>query len=484
MRSAVAVIVAVVVVAAIAAIVAVVGFGFPTRTAATLEGTRLDPQNFAQIARGRYLVAASDCADCHDDPVTKAPFAGGRPIETPFGKVLAANITPDRDTAIGAWSDSAFVAALREGKSPHGSPLYPAMPYPYYTKLSESDALAIRAYLNTVPPVRNRVVADQLPFPLNIRQAMLLWNAVYFHPGEFKPDPSQSAEWNRGAYLVEGPGHCGACHTPKNVLGGDDNGRALRGYQLQGWFAPNITGDPVDGVGRWSADDIASYLKTGHTVTTAATGIMAEVVAFTGSKLTDSDLRAIAIYLKSLPGQSQPGPALGASNIEDESWRGDLPRRMLGVPQPGRQGRRLPVSRAGGFRQRALGESDEPHPHRVAGRAQRRDRQGAHGRRHARLRLEARRQEDRRGPHLRPQQLGRGGGAGDGRGRPQAPLLPYEQRRTITKRLRDRPPISGQNSYCVPTDSMPSLLRPSPAPISVPADTRVDGRWRSPSFGF
>ncbi len=314
MRSAVAVIVAVVVVAAIAAIVAVVGFGFPTRTAATLEGTRLDPQNFAQIARGRYLVAASDCADCHDDPVTKAPFAGGRPIETPFGKVLAANITPDRDTAIGAWSDSAFVAALREGKSPHGSPLYPAMPYPYYTKLSESDALAIRAYLNTVPPVRNRVVADQLPFPLNIRQAMLLWNAVYFHPGEFKPDPSQSAEWNRGAYLVEGPGHCGACHTPKNVLGGDDNGRALRGYQLQGWFAPNITGDPVDGVGRWSADDIASYLKTGHTVTTAATGIMAEVVAFTGSKLTDSDLRAIAIYLKSLPGQSQPGPALGASD--------------------------------------------------------------------------------------------------------------------------------------------------------------------------
>ena len=313
MRSTTTATVAIVILATIALIVAVVGFGFPTRVAATLEGTRLDPQNFAQIAHGHYLVAASDCADCHDDPATKTPFAGGRPIETPFGKVLAANITPDRDTGIGAWSDTEFVTALREGKNPHGSLLYPAMPYPYYTKLSESDALAIRAYLNTVPPVRKRVVADQLPFPFNIRQGMLVWNALYFHRGEFKPDLSKSAEWNRGAYLVEGPGHCGACHTPKNVLGGDDDRRALQGDQLQGWFAPNITGDRVSGVGRWSVDDIASYLTTGHNITTAATGIMAEVVTFTGSKLTDGDLTAIATYLKSLPGQSQPGPALGAS---------------------------------------------------------------------------------------------------------------------------------------------------------------------------
>ena len=207
-----------------------------------------------------------------------------------------------------------FIAALRQGKSPHGSPLYPAMPYPYYTKLSGSDALAIRAYLNTVPPVRNRVVSDELPFPFNIRQAMLAWNALYFHPGEFRPDPSKSAAWNRGAYLVQGPGHCGACHTPKTELGGDNDARALQGDQLQGWFAPNITGDPVNGVGGWSVDDIAAYLKTGHNATTAATGIMAEVVTFTGSALSEPDLKAIATYLKSLPGQTGPGAALAATD--------------------------------------------------------------------------------------------------------------------------------------------------------------------------
>ena len=148
-------------------------------------------------------------------PGSGQPFAGGRPIETPFGVVVGANITPDPETGIGAWSDELFVRALREGKGHDGELLYPAMPYPYYTKLTESDALAIRAYLNTVKPVRNAVVSNKLPFPFDVREGMAAWNALYFTSGEFKPDPTKSAEWNRGAYLVEGLGHCGACHTPK-----------------------------------------------------------------------------------------------------------------------------------------------------------------------------------------------------------------------------------------------------------------------------
>ena len=178
-------------------------------------GTSLDPQNFGQIERGRYLAIAGDCSSCHTVPGSGQPFAGGRPIETPFGVVVGANITPDPDTGIGAWSDETFVRALREGKGYHGQLLYPAMPYPYYTKLTESDALAIRAYLNTVKPVRNAVVSNKLPFPFDVREGMAAWNALYFKSGEFKPDPTKSAEWNRGAYLVEGLGHCGACHTPK-----------------------------------------------------------------------------------------------------------------------------------------------------------------------------------------------------------------------------------------------------------------------------
>ena len=157
--------------------------------------------------------------------------------------------------------------------------LYPAMPYPYYTKLTERDAPAIRAYLNTVKPVHNAVVSNKLPFPFDVREAMAGWNALYFKSGEFKPDTAKSAEWNRGAYLVEGLGHCGACHTPKTTLGGDDKAHALQGYTLQGWFAPNITNDNERGLGGWSIADIVSYLKSGHNAVTASTGIMAEEIS-------------------------------------------------------------------------------------------------------------------------------------------------------------------------------------------------------------
>ena len=278
-------------------------------------GTSLDPQDFGQIERGRYLAIAGDCASCHTVPGSGQPFAGGRPIETPFGIVVGANITPDSETGIGAWSDELFVRALREGKGHDGELLYPAMPYPYYTKLTESDALAIRAYLNTVKPVRNAVVSNKLPFPLDIREGMAAWNALYFTSGEFKPDPTKSAEWNRGAYLVEGLGHCGACHTPKSALGGDDRAHAFQGYALQGWFAPNITNDSERGLGGWSVADIAAYLKNGHNPTTASTGIMAEEITLSSSHMTDADLTAIATYLKDLPGQTAaPAAAISASD--------------------------------------------------------------------------------------------------------------------------------------------------------------------------
>ncbi|MBV8440564.1 MAG: c-type cytochrome [Hyphomicrobiales bacterium] len=278
-------------------------------------GTSLDPQNFGQIQRGRYLAIAGDCASCHTVPGAGQPFAGGRSIETPFGVVVGANITPDPETGIGAWSDEAFVRALREGKRSDGQLLYPAMPYPYYTKLTESDALAIRAYLNTVKPVRNPVVSNKLPFPFDVREGMTAWNAIYFRNGEFEPDPAKSAEWNRGAYLVEGLGHCGACHTPKTTLGGDEGALAFQGYALQGWFAPNITNDNERGLGGWSVADIAAYLKSGHNPTTASTGIMAEEITLSSSQMTDADLTAIATYLKDLPGQtSSRAPAVSASD--------------------------------------------------------------------------------------------------------------------------------------------------------------------------
>jgi mono/diheme cytochrome c family protein len=268
-----------------------------------------DPQEFTQIEHGRYLAVLSDCTSCHTVPGSNQPFAGGRAIETPFGNIVAPNITPDPETGIGSWSDDAFDAAVRHGLRRNGSRLYPAMPYTAYTKMSRDDVQAIHAYLNTVTPVRNAVVANTLPFPFNIRTSMRVWNAMYFTPGDYKPDSKQSAEWNRGAYLVDGPGHCGACHTPKTFLGGDKTDRYLRGGYLQGWSAPDITGDSRVGLGTWSTAELVAYLKSGHNRVSAATGPMAEVISLSTEHMTDPDLKAIATYLKSLSGnQDQPQP--------------------------------------------------------------------------------------------------------------------------------------------------------------------------------
>jgi mono/diheme cytochrome c family protein len=273
-------------------------------------GLGADSQDFAAIERGRYLANAADCGSCHTIPGSNHPFSGGRPIETPFGTLVSPNITPDRETGIGDWTDDEFDAAVRHGRARGGARLYPAMPFPYYTRMSRDDVRAIRAYLETIEPVHNAVRVNRLPFPLNIRAAMKVWDALYFKAGEFHPDSSKSAEWNRGAYLVQGPAHCGACHTPKTWLGGDKHADALRGYTLQGWVAPDITSG-LGPLGNWSIDDIAGYLKTGHNRYAAAAGLMAEVVDLSTSKMTDDDVKSIAVYLKDISG---PVPETAAAD--------------------------------------------------------------------------------------------------------------------------------------------------------------------------
>ena len=196
-----------------------------------------DQQSFEVVEHGRYMTTAGDCTACHTAPGGK-PFAGGGALETPFGVLLAPNITPDVQTGIGGWTDDEFVNAVRNGIGHGGIHLYPAMPYTYFTKMTRADVLAIRAYLNTVQPVHNLVIANELPFPFNQRASMIGWDALYFNPGELKPDPTKSAEWNRGAYLVESPEHCGLCHTPKNAMGGDDNTvHLIRESKVEDWPA-------------------------------------------------------------------------------------------------------------------------------------------------------------------------------------------------------------------------------------------------------
>ena len=283
--------------------------------AAPLAARDSNLQDFAQIERGRTLATLADCVACHTQKEGGKPFAGGRPIETPFGVIVSPNITPDAETGIGNWSDEDFDNAVRRGIRRDGARLYPAMPYPYYTKMSRSDVRAIRAYLATVPAVRNEVHANQLPFPFSIRWSMHAWDWLFFTPGEFKPEPDKSAEWNRGAFLVTGPGHCGACHTPKNFLGGDNTSQALQGGQVQGWFAPDITGDRTRGVGSMSVEDIVALLKTGHNAVTAVTGPMGEEVADASAHFSDEDLKAIATYLRTVPaGSGAPPTPVAASD--------------------------------------------------------------------------------------------------------------------------------------------------------------------------
>ncbi|WP_456618124.1 MULTISPECIES: c-type cytochrome [unclassified Bradyrhizobium] len=252
------------------------------------------------IAYGKALVEAGDCAGCHTADAAK-PFAGGKRIDTPFGAIYAPNLTPDRATGIGVWTDADFTRALRYGVAPNGSNYYPAFPYPYFTKMTKDDTLAIRAYLGTLPPVVSRNKPPELRWPFGYRGLMRAWNYFFFKPGLFEPDQGKSAAWNRGGYLVTGLGHCGACHTPKNYFGADREAQALSGSEVGGWFAPRLDGAARSGLKSWSAEDITEYLQSGRNAKSHADGPMAEVVVNSTSKMSDADVRAIAVYLKSLP---------------------------------------------------------------------------------------------------------------------------------------------------------------------------------------
>ena len=256
------------------------------------------------VERGRYLAQAGDCAACHTAPGGK-PYAGGRAIPTPFGTIYSTNITPDKDTGLGNWSEDEFYRAMHEGIRRDGKHLYPAFPYPWYTKLTRQDVDALKAFLETVPPARQENKATDLPWPLSVREVMSGWNQMFFHAGEYKPDPGKSAEWNRGAYLVEGLGHCGACHTPKNMVGAVKTKHRLEGGYGENWYATSLTNDVRDGLGDWTADDIAKYLKSGSNLKAAATGPMAEVIENSTQHLSDTDLHAVAVYLKSVRGPSE-----------------------------------------------------------------------------------------------------------------------------------------------------------------------------------
>ena len=258
------------------------------------------PTGRALVERGRYLATAADCVACHSVP-NGPEYGGGLAFKLPFGTIYSSNITPDKQAGIGAWSDAQFVRAMRHGVRDDGQELYPAFPYTSYTKMGTDDILAIRAYLNTIPPSKATVQANQLSFPFNQRYLMRGWKLLFAKPGAMGTDASKSPEWNRGAYLVEAFGHCGECHTPRNFLYGLKNGQKFAGETQQGWKAYNITSDPT-GIGSWSVDEIAAYLGTGHATNRgAASGTMAEAVELSLRHLKPEDLRAMAVYLKTIP---------------------------------------------------------------------------------------------------------------------------------------------------------------------------------------
>lgn len=250
------------------------------------------------VQRGEYLARAADCAACHTPP-NGQEFTGGYKFSLPFGTIYGPNITPDKATGIGDYTDDEFVAALQRGVGRGGKHLYPAMPYTNYTLMSREDVLAIKAYLFSLKPVHAESPPNALSFPYNQRWAMVFWNLLNNPDHRFQPDTSKSAAWNRGAYLAEALGHCQACHTPRNFMYGLDEGRAYGGAVVQDWLAYNITSDRDSGVGAWSDDDLAAYLSTGHaTHHGSAAGPMAEAVDHSLRYLTQPDIRALVTYLR------------------------------------------------------------------------------------------------------------------------------------------------------------------------------------------
>ncbi|KWV51514.1 alcohol dehydrogenase [Bradyrhizobium macuxiense] len=268
------------------------------------------PADPAVIAKGEYLARAGDCIACHTAREGKT-FAGGLAMKTPFGTLYTSNITPDPQTGIGTWTSDQFYQMMHNGRFPDGGLVYPAMPFASYTKVTREDSDAIFAYLRTVPPVKQPNKPHELTFPFNNRSLILGWRTLFFKEGEFKPDPSKSDEWNRGAYLVEGLGHCGMCHTAINALGGSSESQAFEGglIPMQNWYAPSLTSNKEAGLGEWTIEEITDYLRKGVSAKGAVYGPMAEVVYNSLQYLNDDDVRAMAIYLKGLAQGSSPEKA-------------------------------------------------------------------------------------------------------------------------------------------------------------------------------
>jgi mono/diheme cytochrome c family protein len=253
------------------------------------------------LARGAYLARAGNCAACHTAR-GGAAYAGGRGIATPFGTVFSSNLTPDETTGIGNWTPAHFWRAMHNGRSKDGRLLYPAFPYPNYTQVTREDSDALFAYLGSLPAVERAATPHALRFPYDSQAALAVWRALYFKPGVYETDPQRSAEWNRGAYLVRGLGHCAACHSARNALGASSEALDLAGglIPMQNWYAPSLSSPLEAGVGDWDRQHIVDLLKTGVSPRASATGPMAEVVLRSTQYLSETDLGAMAQFLKEL----------------------------------------------------------------------------------------------------------------------------------------------------------------------------------------
>jgi len=272
----------------------------------------------ATIARGKYLATASDCMACHTAHHGQ-PMAGGLVMASPVGDIVSTNITPSKQHGIGKYTAQQFSDAVRKGVRADGQMLYPAMPYTAYAKMTDADVNAMYAYfMQGVPAVDKATTETSLPFPMNIRQSMKVWNALFLDNAPLKVNPERSAQWLRGQYLAEGAAHCTTCHTPRGMLMQEDKSRHLAGAQVGPWYAPNITSHPVAGIGAWTEDEVVQYLQTGRVAGKAqAAGSMAEAISLSFSHLEPADLRAIAVYIKSLPASvGDTDQAIGASRFE------------------------------------------------------------------------------------------------------------------------------------------------------------------------
>lgn len=307
-------------------------------------GTRLPGSAFDDVAAGdpmpvevgEYAARVADCVACHTTEDGK-PFAGGLEMGTPLGSIFATNITPDPVHGIGAYTLADFDRAVRRGVTPDGRRLYPAMPYPSYAKLSDEDVAALYDYfMNHVEPVAEPVPASNIRWPLSIRWPLEYWNALFYRPGTFEPDPAQSERWNRGAYLVQAGGHCGSCHTPRgaamNEKGLDEaDADYLTGALLDGWYAPPLRGASGNGIGRWTEEELVGFLKSGRNVHGVVFGSMMEAFNNSTAFMTDEDLAAIAHYLKALP------------RAEETLWEydGSTTATLAGGIDPGNRGAQI-----------------------------------------------------------------------------------------------------------------------------------------------